>query len=46
LYRKFEELASKGLMIPQGSVTVTTNNRTKWAIRYTRTFISINLNIY
>jgi hypothetical protein len=29
LYRKFEELASKGLMIPQGSVTVTTNNRTK-----------------
>jgi acyl-CoA synthetase (NDP forming) len=27
LYRKFDELASKGMVIPQGTTTVTTNNR-------------------
>lgn len=27
LYRKFDELASKGMVIPQGTATVTTNNR-------------------
>lgn len=27
LYRKFDELASKGVVIPQGTATVTTNNR-------------------